>query len=244
MEGKLVALTIKKIAERNSLSEDKILRILDKFKSVEEFFDAFGFCMSKDSDLLSQWRGYADDGHGVAIGFRSTYFESVSAENLFELQNVRYEISEHEYEIEPTFKKLLFHISNGAFDSTLSGALGGKDFYEATQIKINESYKNFKSELTNLFPKLYLLKSKAFKEELEWRLISYTHLNNTERQFYRATRSSLVPFREISLGKSVDAISEIVLGPKHRTPVSVVDKFLQDSNFLNVKVSCSQIPYR
>lgn len=26
-------------------------------------------CLSKEEDLLSQWRGYADDGRGVAIGF-------------------------------------------------------------------------------------------------------------------------------------------------------------------------------
>jgi hypothetical protein len=30
---------------------------------------ALGFCMSANGDLLSQWRGYASDGAGYAIGF-------------------------------------------------------------------------------------------------------------------------------------------------------------------------------
>lgn len=30
---------------------------------------ALGFCLSEDGDVLSQWRGYADNAQGVAIGF-------------------------------------------------------------------------------------------------------------------------------------------------------------------------------
>ena len=31
-------------------------------------------CFSQEKDLLSQWRGYADDGKGVAIGFNQKFF--------------------------------------------------------------------------------------------------------------------------------------------------------------------------
>ncbi|WP_073273404.1 DUF2971 domain-containing protein [Anaerocolumna jejuensis] len=31
--------------------------------------DKYICCFSEENDLLSQWRGYADDGHGVCIGF-------------------------------------------------------------------------------------------------------------------------------------------------------------------------------
>ncbi len=33
-------------------------------------FDVFGCCFADDGDRLSQWRGYAVQGHGYAIGFR------------------------------------------------------------------------------------------------------------------------------------------------------------------------------
>ena len=33
------------------------------------------FCLSKDKDVLSQWRSYANDGKGVAIGFDVDFIE-------------------------------------------------------------------------------------------------------------------------------------------------------------------------
>ena len=35
-------------------------------------------CFSEARDLLSQWRGYADDGKGVAIGFTDAYFKELT----------------------------------------------------------------------------------------------------------------------------------------------------------------------
>lgn len=35
----------------------------------------FAFCLSEEADLLSQWRGYADDGRGVCIGFKKEALE-------------------------------------------------------------------------------------------------------------------------------------------------------------------------
>lgn len=37
-------------------------------------FSPYVCCFSEDGDLLSQWRGYASDGHGFAIGFDSSLF--------------------------------------------------------------------------------------------------------------------------------------------------------------------------
>jgi len=34
-------------------------------------------CFSAADDLLSQWRAYADDGCGFAIGFNARYFEKL-----------------------------------------------------------------------------------------------------------------------------------------------------------------------
>src|SRR5688572_10740032 len=52
----------------NALDEQALLRHLDNFIEMSE---ALGFCMSGDGDVLSQWRAYAGNGGGVAIGFDS-----------------------------------------------------------------------------------------------------------------------------------------------------------------------------
>ena len=35
----------------------------------------YASCFSRYGDLLSQWRGYADDGKGLSIGFSTKYFK-------------------------------------------------------------------------------------------------------------------------------------------------------------------------
>jgi hypothetical protein len=52
--------------------------LLEQFDSyLLQYFFAVGFCLSAQGDLLSQWRGYADDGRGVAIGFDSVFFSEL-----------------------------------------------------------------------------------------------------------------------------------------------------------------------
>ena len=55
------------------------------------------FCLSEKGDLLSQWRGYADDGYGVSIGFDARYlsnaidaiaFSAGSPSTLFTLSKI------------------------------------------------------------------------------------------------------------------------------------------------------------
>jgi len=53
------------------------MQILDAIEAVSEGFTAVGFCLSKKGNLLSQWRGYADDARGVAIGFNENVLENI-----------------------------------------------------------------------------------------------------------------------------------------------------------------------
>lgn len=41
-------------------------------------YNVFSVSFSKEADLLSQWRGYGDDGAGVAIGFKSTHLQAIA----------------------------------------------------------------------------------------------------------------------------------------------------------------------
>ena len=56
-----------------------------------EFFD-FVVCFSEMPDVLSQWRGYADDGKGCCIGFSKTQLEQYCAKNpeVLRLEKVQY----------------------------------------------------------------------------------------------------------------------------------------------------------
>jgi hypothetical protein len=66
LEGKWVRSLLVERCEAESMHPVELERLLSAFDFGAERMGAAGFCMSEDGDLLSQWRGYADDGAGVA----------------------------------------------------------------------------------------------------------------------------------------------------------------------------------
>lgn len=65
-------------AERDSLGERAIIHLQQAFAAQEQFIDGLGFCLSEQSDLLSQWRGYAGDATGVLFFQRFVHPKVVS----------------------------------------------------------------------------------------------------------------------------------------------------------------------
>ena len=56
----------------STYSQDAINKVANTYNISK--FSPYICCFSEDGDLLSQWRGYASDGHGFAIGFDSKLF--------------------------------------------------------------------------------------------------------------------------------------------------------------------------
>ena len=47
-------------------------------------------CFTEARDLLSQWRGYGDNGNGICIGFDDSYFKQLQKSLLFDYRPVNY----------------------------------------------------------------------------------------------------------------------------------------------------------
>ena len=78
MEGKWLIEEILRPALLNSgLADYQVIQVLGRIYDMKGRYNAFAFCLSEKSDVLSQWRGYADDGRGVAIGFNKKYLETL-----------------------------------------------------------------------------------------------------------------------------------------------------------------------
>jgi len=56
---------------------DMVFRIIQEKLNNENF--VFISCFSEESDLLSQWRGYSDDGKGFSIGFNKSILEQLGS---------------------------------------------------------------------------------------------------------------------------------------------------------------------
>lgn len=252
MEGKFVTQTFERLLAQSNISAEEMDTIRRAIQMAEEIFDGLGFCLSKEPDLLSQWRGYADDGQGFSIGFSKTYLEALSkakndGEPIFRLCQVIYEPEEHEAALRPTYDQIKGMVESGSLKMLKYGLLTMPD--EDTMKKNREDHIESTKQLwykaLSAFRTVYTLKNKAFKEEVEWRLISYLSREFEDSASYRATGNRLVPYRDLPLKDlGQKRISKVYIGPKNITPNHVVEKFLRQCGHPDVEVHRSSATYR
>lgn len=250
MEGKLVASVIARLAEKDSVDQDASRRIQDGMRILENFVDGLGFCLSEDGDLLSQWRGFGADATGVSIGFSTVYLNWLSgekrkSESPFFLSQVEYEPSAHESSVAPTYRKVKQLIDAGAFRIPSGPGLVENQTVEEIMKTFDSLHAQAARELTNLFTKLFRLKAYAFREEREWRLLSYLLRNGEDHCLHRVVHDRIIPYRKIELVElERHPVAEVILGPKHGTPTKVVEDFLKLKGYGLVKVRRSEASYR
>ncbi|MBA1348723.1 DUF2971 domain-containing protein [Rhizobium sp. WYCCWR 11146] len=216
---------------------------------IDKFTDCLGFCMSEDGDTLSQWRGYADDGRGVSIGFSHEFLTAITKSNrLVRLQKVIYNLDDQKQRVREIFPKVKELISEGAVSIPRPGSLLSLKTEEQLQAE-REQYRSKNSELfgtlTTLQPIWFSFKNPAFREENEWRLaLNILPPHETD---YRTANGRLVPYQTIEFPAVEDGtkiIEQLILGPKNTTPLRVVENFLHRYGFDNANLSVSTGSYR
>lgn len=252
LEGKLASKTVQRLLKQDNVKSDVAEKIAYAFETSESVIDALGLCLSEDGDLLSQWRGYANDAQGFSVGFSREYLNKwiqtrVKGEVGLSLYQVRYKESEHEVEIRPVYEEVKKYVESGALKPpSLIDHLGSSK-EELEKLYSEYKYALKKVVLTALqsYSSMFVLKSDAFREELEWRLITYATYVVKDKYSVRAASNKLIPYREFKFeDNSTSIISEVHLGPKNVTPVEVVEGFLVQHGFNGVKVSKSKATYR
>jgi hypothetical protein len=258
MEGRIAATAIDALAQRDGLDLVTRERLRGYLAIFDQISEGLGFCLSEDGDVLSQWRGYTADGSGIAIGFSAGYLnwladqpQSGGSSWAFRLQQVKYQPAEHQAEVEPTYQAAKKLIDQGAF--RITGVRSLLDSRTDEQLaKEAATFERKRTELSmvllaGLFAKLYLLKSQAFQEEKEWRLISHRLLAAIDVVSYRSASDRLIAYRSYKLLDAVpplQPITDVVLGPKLLTPVHMVKVFLKERSFGHVSVRRSAASYR
>jgi len=200
----------------------ELIRAIDK--SLENTL-AFSFCMSTEQDLLSQWRGYGENGEGVAIGFKKNTLRSIVYKNHFPyaayLNVVKYDEEDQEAYLKDWATKFI---------------LGDKEVR-------TDIIKKFSSEI-------YFFKNPAFREEKEWRIIGvvededrFPDTWNSIKLFDRA--GHLVPYINFQIPDMAERLIEkIVLGPKNKTNIKHFKSWLKHNGLEHISVEKSSASYR
>jgi hypothetical protein len=173
---------------------------------------AFIACFSTESDVLSQWRAYADDGAGFAIGFNPNYFAlSLSAPRYGSDQGTTHGLFPVCYDLDQQIALI-------------------KTIIEHYRTESQQQDADVKKYATDCYFNLQMVsitcKNPAFAEEKEWRIVyrpmiwrkaaGLEILGGNSDIAFRTSRSNLVPYFKLSFSEKRQCrpIEEVVLGPK------------------------------
>jgi len=225
-------LVVKVLAEVIKSCKDKSLQ--DRLRSLHHFTtletdnsSLFITSFSAQRDLLSQWRGYAADGGGFAIGLNTAKLNA--AVGLPDKHNAGLCLAPAVYEFEKQY-------------ALVKNVVDAYTARKNTSGWTDEDYRD-----TELLRKLSLIcKNPAFKEEAEWRLLHTPAIDNDlshNSQYklgFRDTGNAISPYFDWEFDKT--AISHILIGPANRTSVSDVRWLLKDAGYpdaVKVEKSCA-----
>lgn len=254
LEGRWAKRIFSQLCSEDSVLAEHVEKLSSNFDFLTEFASAMGFCLSEDGDLLSQWRGYADNGAGLSIGFNKEYLEKIrSLNDGGTLQRVIYQHDEQKAELSQVMSEIKKQVGLGAFKPLFTGGLlMTTPVSEADKKQITEASQALWMSYLFAIPHLYTFKNPAFREEREWRLVYFLtsskgsiSTNALGDLSFRATHDRVVPTRRVSLvDNDVPIIRKVVLGPKNITPEKVITAALVKNGFRDVDVVRSSASYR
>ncbi|WP_090428289.1 DUF2971 domain-containing protein [Ensifer sp. OV372] len=213
MEGRVFGAAFRKLIKASKLSASAAEVASIVVDGHADHMEGFAFCLSEVGDLLSQWRAYADDGHGFAIGFNKTILSEdhgpTFGRRFFELRKVTY----GEAELQNLAQKLVDELASEPYDhGDFVRLKPGVDRQEALALLADREAditglftptggrydlaQGFLKKVTKVPWETFSTKPTTFREEAEWRLLRYRQRTNGAEIKYLADRKQIKPFVE------------------------------------------------
>ena len=197
-------------------------------------------CFSLDGDVLSQWRAYAQDGEGFAIGF-SPLLIKLPAKKMRILYDENEQIKEllgnfmHIHEVEKSFgfkygeefRKHLYHVG---FDFC---AYKNPAFREEREVRF--------THICGMVPAGKSIKIVALGAIGP----SGERLSEPLETRFRVRNSVVIPYvaADYSNNGAVNPIKEVILGPTNNNDQTNIEMFLNTVGVSDVTVRKSAAPY-
>lgn len=198
---------------------------------------------SKNGDQLSQWRAYADDGFGVAIGFNR---ESFNLKNDIPYMHVNLE---HTMGIHDIY-----------YDDSVQEKAANEIALNVTRDFGSEEEKSqiFLTQILSMLRFCYIFKNSAFAEEGEVRITHTPSIMKDDEDRteimgqplseikYRVSGQRITSYFEFSLrdrSRNV-LIDKIIVGPKSQISRFDLELLLSENQFFNIECANSSASYR
>ena len=230
-------------------------------------------CFSEDADLLSQWRGYANDGKGVCLGFSAhalkSYCEHV--DSVIRLEQVKYITEKDRQDLLNEQASAFLDDLNGLREWIVDNMTHDDKDPDTDGLLGFNVYGNIESRILDSL----VYKQIGFQEEKEWRLFfsqrveknpewvlgaardmrgprgfseTVAYLRNKIR--FNITEDCLVPYLNLDFSEieNIDGgnrlVREIWLGPKSKILNADLELFLKQNGYSDVAIKRSGTSYR
>jgi hypothetical protein len=204
-------------------------------------FDVYVSCFSEDGDSLSQWRGYANDGSGFAVGVDLRSAPSVPPGEGFTSPSL--------FKVEYDLARMRQRVEKGI--GAIVDVIARWDGIPASSKEEDDRRKTLRVAAIMRLTALYGVhfKMSGFREEREWRLaVLTTSARSSPIVKFRDSRYGMAPYVELALSEQElpCPVRQIVLGPKqeHARSARAVSAFLEQHQCHHAKVVASKVSYR
>ncbi|MCY4028852.1 MAG: DUF2971 domain-containing protein [Acidobacteria bacterium] len=205
--------------------------VLHRMKESLEGVESVNVCVasfSEEGDSLPQWRAYGGETAGFAVGFSGQFLQSVLGDKSW-LVPCQYDDNEQRRIIRTLIEDVLTEGQN----SQREGDDG------------DPPISSFRVYLMRYAP---ILKHRSFRDEKEWRILSWPLDCTSDRFCYRVGRSMLIPYYRMPLetDSTPFRMEEIIVGPTPHTKQSIrsVRSLLLKHGLKQTQVVESATPYR
>lgn len=194
--------------------------LAEKLNPKEDKTDVYCFCVSELGDSLGQWRGYADDGRGVAIGFSREFLNAACKK----YRGLRFARVIYDRLQQKQIVKYIRDNANRADVDTRESSAPAEWMKQLPNWMAESGIWSWAAQCKNPF----------FLEEKEHRLIYDASLDTARtlgQRKYRARGDTLVPYYALPVEPS--AIYQVFLGPKCNQEFSepIVRSILSDHGY-------------
>ena len=258
---------------KNESDKNAIIALIYESQDIWEHrfaegeFTNFVVCFSEECNLLSQWRGYADNGQGCNIGLSIDQLKAycTSMKGAFRLEKVRYIdekkridiLQEESQEILDVLKGLrvwiVENMTKNDSDPDTEGLIGF----------------NFDGMLESIFIDSLIYKADYFSEEKEWRLFFSNHTYKNpdwvcgdskkllgpkgfsqtidilrNKIHYQITERDIVPYFILEFSSFIsNPVSELWIGPKSLIMKEDIELYMRMNGYEKVQIKFSNISY-
>ena len=225
----------------------------------------FVVCFCEDGDVLSQWRGYADNGKGCSLGFSVKELEEYcnTYKGILRFERVDYktvkEINEAIVEEALQVLNELRGLRNWIVEKLPS--LNGEKIDKMCQYYFHQM-------ISNVLMSSLKYKNETFKEEQEWRLFFSQQIYKYAKWIYsdeeietivyddmlkviknriefNVTSDDLIPFYPINFTEiSPNPIKQVIVGPQNKIMEKDFSLYVASNKLNDIDFRYSRISYR